>query len=265
MAKTLCYAYELSLRFSLPAHDHSYLLRLSPPSNEGQQVLEQRLRLSPPHEGWEIADAFGNRCLCGHIFQSHLQFQAVASGAVRTGLSDGVAEPDPMRWGMMKSPSPYTRPGPNLLALSRRLAAPCDCAPLERAWVLARAVHDVLTYCPRVTDTHTTAEEALTLGEGVCQDYAHILLALCRLENIPARYTAGMLVGEGASHAWVEVLSQGRWYGLDPTNLLPVREQHIVLAWGRDGGDCPLNRGSFLGGGDQTQTVRVSVHPVTAP
>lgn len=265
MAETLCYAYELNLRFSRPAHDHSYLLRLSPPSNEGQQVLEQRLELSPSHQGAETADAFGNCCRYGHIVRSHQQFQSVAAGRVRTGLSDGVAEPDPVRWGMMKSPSPYTRPGPHLLALSRRLADGRDRSPLERAWALAQGVHSELTYCPQVTDPRTTAEEALALGEGVCQDYAHILLALCRLEGIPARYAAGMLVGEGASHAWVEVLSQGRWYGLDPTNLLPVREQHILLARGRDGGDCPLKRGSFLGGGDQLQTVRVSVHPVTAP
>lgn len=67
------------------------------------------------------------------------------------------------------------------------------------------------------------------LGQGVCQDYAHIFLALLNLAGIPARYVTGLLIGEGASHAWVEVLHHGAWYGLDPTNDAPVLTDYINM------------------------------------
>ena len=85
------------------------------------------------------------------------------------------------------------------------------------------------------------------------------MIALCRMAGIPARYVTGMLVGEGSSHAWVEVLSVGKWYGLDPTNNLIVGEEHIKIGTGRDASDCPINRGLLFGGGEQVQIVSVKV------
>ena len=105
----------------------------------------------------------------------------------------------------------------------------------------------------------TTAEQAWQIGAGVCQDYAHILIALCQMEGIPARYVTGMLIGEGASHAWVEVFAGDRWYPLDPTNDCTVTDSHIKIGTGRDAGDCLINRGIMHGGGTQTQEIRVSV------
>lgn len=95
--------------------------------------------------------------------------------------------------------------------------------------------------------------------EGVCQDYSHILLSLCRMERIPARYVVGMLVGEGLSHAWVEVYESGRWIALDPTNNLVVDDEHIRISVGRDYGDCTMNQGIFVGQTTQTQEVKVFV------
>ena len=81
--------------------------------------------------------------------------------------------------------------------------------------------------------------------------------------GIPARYVTGMLIGEGASHAWVEVLAGEHWYPLDPTNNCVVTDSHIKIGTGRDAGDCLINRGIMHGGGTQTQDVRVCVTETT--
>lgn len=89
--------------------------------------------------------------------------------------------------------------------------------------------------------------------------YSHILISLCHMEKIPARYVVGMLEGEGLSHAWVEIYENGMWIGLDPTNDLVVGEQHIKVSSGRDYGDCTINQGIFTGAASQTQTASVVV------
>ena len=262
----LRYEYSLRLQFSQPAWNHRFFLRAFPLPDERQQLFGQRIEISPHRFLQESRDSFGNLCFYGAAEERQDAFLVEVTGYARTGLVSGVPEPNPERWSVMRYPSPYTRPGPHLLALAGRLPPRSErCSPLERSLRLMEAVYSALSYQQWVTGVQTTAEEALALGAGVCQDYAHILLALCRLEGIPARYVVGMLQGEGASHAWVEVLSQGCWYGLDPTNLLRVEGQHIKISCGRDYGDCILNQGVFLGGGTQTQTVRVSVSPCVIP
>src|SRR6202044_891456 len=102
----------------------------------------------------------------------------------------------------------------------------------------------------------TTASEALAHGRGVCQDYAHIMLAACRLLGLPARYVSGHLRGEGGSHAWVEVLHphplrQGFWFaeGWDPTHDRRVDADYLVVAVGRDYGDVAPLTGYYEGPG----------------
>lgn len=109
----------------------------------------------------------------------------------------------------------------------------------------------------------TSAEEAWALGKGVCQDYAHILIALCHLSDIPARYVTGMMVGEGHSHAWVEILDHGHWYALDPTNNCIAADTYIKIGHGRTAKDCMINKGIIKGGGSQHQTVTVRVEELS--
>lgn len=120
-------------------------------------------------------------------------------------------------------------------------------------------VHENMNYTKGVTAIDTTAEEALQSGEGVCQDYAHILLSLCREERIPARYVVGMLLGEGESHAWIEAFDGKNWIGFDPTNNLIVDDAHIKISHGRDYQDCSINRGVFTGQARQKQRILVEV------
>lgn len=85
------------------------------------------------------------------------------------------------------------------------------------------------------------------------------MIALCRMEGLTARYVTGFLIGEGESHAWVEVLVRDRWYGFDPTNNVHPTFRHIRVAVGRDADDCPMNRGIIYGKANQIVNVAVKV------
>ncbi len=124
---------------------------------------------------------------------------------------------------------------------------------------LMHRLHREFPYIPGKTSVSTTAEEAWSLGGGVCQDYAHIYVTLLRMAGIPARYVCGLIIGEGASHAWAEALCGGRWVPFDPTHDRPVTEGYIKLGHGRDAADCAINRGLMWNGGAQSQIISASV------
>ena len=129
---------------------------------------------------------------------------------------------------------------------------------------LCATVNDALDYEWGITGVGTTASEALARKRGVCQDYAHIMLAACRHAGIPARYVSGHLPGEGASHAWVEVLhpilgqSEVMWtvQGWDPTHNRQVNSNYLVIAVGRDYSDVAPLSGTYNGKG-VTSTLTV--------
>jgi transglutaminase-like putative cysteine protease len=142
-----------------------------------------------------------------------------------------------------------------------RLTAPDDaiasllagCDGRDPAQICAH-VHRALTYEYGITDVHTTAAEALSGGRGVCQDYAHLMLAACHVVGMPARYVSGHLLGEGGSHAWVEVLRHhdGRsaeWVAeaWDPTHCRRTDVRYITIATGRDYRDVAPMSGTFDG------------------
>lgn len=222
-----------------------------------------RTELLPENRWCGGSDSFGNEMLFGSVEESHDCFCCHIEGEVWTGLAESEEQGPEGMLGMYRYPHGLAVPGKGLRAYTVRLAKERDPAvkvsALNRAVEIMHRLYRDFRYERSVTDLKTTAEEAWQLGCGVCQDYAHILIVLCRLEGIPARYVAGLTIGEGESHAWVEVLSDGKWYGLDPTNDLVVNEDHIRLGIGRDAADCTLNRGIVLGGGIQRQRVTVCV------
>lgn len=124
---------------------------------------------------------------------------------------------------------------------------------------LMHRLYQRLSYVQGQTHVGTTAAEAFALSGGVCQDYAHIFVAMCRLAGFPAKYVAGMAVGEGATHAWAEVWQDGAWTAYDPTHDCMADDRYIKLSHGRDFIDCSVDRGSFFGAGGQQQTVYVKV------
>jgi transglutaminase-like putative cysteine protease len=149
---------------------------------------------------------------------------------------------------------------------------------LEVADGLMSRLHEEFTYEPGATEIATPLLQVLEQRRGVCQDYAHLMIACLRSVGLAARYVSGYLhtrtpasgddsgaprlVGADASHAWVAVFAPPfGWVEFDPTNDLRVSQQHVALAWGRDFGDVSPLRGVILGGGTHSLTVRVAVEP----
>jgi transglutaminase-like putative cysteine protease len=123
-----------------------------------------------------------------------------------------------------------------------------------------------LEYDPSATDVRTTGAEALSLGRGVCRDFAHLLIAACRCQGVPARYISGYLYdpaaagGNAASHAWVDIWDDAQgWCSLDPTHNRPQNELYVRIAVGRDYDDVPPTRGVFRGNASETLAVAVHV------
>lgn len=256
--ETVDFRYHLLIEFDQPVTDHRFTVKCMPRSDSRQTILSCRQDIYPEHSLCEGTDAFGNLCVFGHTVAPHEKFEVLVSGVAVLGLSPAVPAGDDVHLGLYRYPSAYTRPGPALTDFFQSLDLPEGTA-LDRARYLAHAVHEAFTYAPGTTDIHTTAEQAMARRQGVCQDYAHAMLALCRMAGIPCRYVVGMLMGEGQSHAWAEIADGGYWYGLDPTNDIPVDSQHIKLSHGRDYGDCLINQGLFTGSAAQRQSVSVRV------
>ena len=139
--------------------------------------------------------------------------------------------------------------------------------PLQTARHFSEYIFTNFEYQKGITTVETTLDEIWKLKSGVCQDFAHILLAMLRLINIPARYVSGYICpnkagmrGEGATHAWVEAyIPFYGWLGLDPTNNCLVNETHVRLAVGKNFTDCSPVKGTYRGTSDHTLDVTVSV------
>ena len=201
---------------------------------------------------------FGSRRIYGCIESPHTDFTIAVSGKVKTGLEifEEFCE-DPLESAVFRVQSGLTQPGPAIRAFHDSLDL-CGSA-YDRAMAIRKAVHEAFSYQPGATSAHESGEYAFARKQGVCQDYAHVMLSLLRMEGIPARYVTGMLVGEGASHAWVEALCGNWWYGFDPTNDLLVDDSYIRVSCGRDSADCAIIRGTFLGWAVQMQREQVIV------
>jgi transglutaminase-like putative cysteine protease len=136
--------------------------------------------------------------------------------------------------------------------------------PLSRMHALSAAVHEAMVYRPGVTDSATTAAQALALGAGVCQDKTHLFIAAARAAGVPARYIVGYLMDAEAplaeTHAWAEVHLEGLgWVGFDPTHQLCPTDAYVRLCSGLDADDAAPIRGSINGASEDRLTVSVEV------
>ena len=257
--KKLKFRYHLKIEFDQPVCQHSFTVRCTPETDERQQILQLNERILPEESLGKGRDSFGNSYIYGKAQQPHSIFEALSEGIVLTGLQEFVTAKDVWQLDMFAMQTGYTKPGSALERFFESQRLPETESPLQKSLFFMERMREHFSYAQGRTDISTTAEAAWQQGCGVCQDYAHILLSLCRMAKIRCRYVAGMLIGEGASHAWIEVEDGGRWYGLDPTNGVQVFEDHIKISHGRDYGDCLLNQGVFTGNARQQSFVSVSV------
>ena len=240
--------------------NHSFTLKCIPISGPTQEIEDVEISLTPEIPLSIGEDAFGNQQLYGKIADPHELFTVRIQGSVTVKGYPYMEPAGPSQW-IYKYPTKYTEAGPRLKSLYGAVKAEIKQIkdPMEAARRVMNYVAANMQYQPAVTNIGTTAEQALTLQKGVCQDYAHILIAICRQAHIPARYVVGMMTGEGASHAWVEIYVQGCWYGLDPTNQKMVDDSYIKISHGRDYQDCLVERGIFRGNPNQQKIVGVKV------
>lgn len=252
------FSYYMDMSFDKPVHDHYFTLKCLPQDTRRQKVHQLSFEILPHEELCETTDGYGNRVLYGNQLSEHEHFSLHMQGMVETGL-DICEEKNGRDEILFRQQSLLTEPGDAILALAKKLEPDEEMEPYLKCRHLMHGLYRSFLYKPGVTNVETSAEEAAALGKGVCQDYAHVMLSLCRLSHIPARYCTGLLLGEGLSHAWVEVCCKGYWYGMDPTNNLLVADQYIKIAHGRDASDCQMNQGIFTGTANQCLQINALV------
>jgi len=254
--KKLSFTFETHNHYSAPVTEHDFLLRCVPQERPEQRIISLHFDVKPLVTGGNFGvDSFGNRTFTGRLPGGHYNFSYCVEGVAVRDESQRQACPQPLR--VYSYPSALTQPSEMLRTLLASL--PADADDLAQADIFREGVYHYMTYQAGTTNVQTTATEAAVQRVGVCQDFTHVFLALCRMRRIPARYVSGLPVGEGASHAWAEIWYQGRWYGIDATRNCRAGETYLKFCSGRDFRDCPIEQGVFWGSGTQSQEVYTRV------
>lgn len=259
-------------------------VRLQPRSDGVQRCLTFNLTVEPTANVMQYSDFMGNSVHHFDIAGSHSIVKVSASSTVEilaaispkasesgdwSDLDRQVASGD--YWEMML-PSHFVRTSEKLDQLAAELRCERRGNPLELLIELNSSIYHRFAYVPNSTKVDSPIEDALESRQGVCQDFAHIMIALVRELKIPCRYVSGYMFhrdetekdrsAEGASHAWVEALMPGLgWVAFDPTNNLVGADRHIRVAIGRDYADVPPTRGVYKGAAQSELSVAVSVGP----
>ncbi len=257
----LQFDYQMEIRYSKPVERCFYTIKCIPKESVRQKLLEKTIRMEPDSRWSEGIDGWRNPKLYGSIPEPHDVFRFRIEGTVES--FPGVWEEENGLVGMYRRPFGKSIPGSELTGYFYSLDRSGYGQDLETCLRIMDEMRAHFAYEKALTEVQTTAEEAWRLRKGVCQDYAHIYLALLRLAGIPSRYVCGLMEGEGASHAWVEALLNGKWVGIDPTNRCPADIGYIKLGDGRDASECAINRGILFNGGEQTQDIHAVVRRIS--
>ena len=268
-------------RYRFPAQRCSMSLCLKPREGRSQRLICFDIETEPPVSLHQETDCFGNTKYNLNIYREHTFLKITAHSQVGkarlaplpVGLGReaweeiGQWEKSFEYWDFLR-PSALSRPSPVLEAFVGRYGIEPDAEdPLVSLWQLTDTIYRRFTYVPGSTSTASPIDHILQTGHGVCQDYAHVMIAIARSWGIPARYVMGYFYdaagtggesAEHATHAWVECrLPQLGWVGFDPTNQSYADERHISVAVGRDFQDVSPTRGVRYGGGESQLDIDV--------
>ncbi|MBL8830759.1 MAG: transglutaminase family protein [Rhodospirillales bacterium] len=279
-------------RYAEPVDLSYHVMRLTPRALTHQRVLRSAVIATPaPVRVHDTTDYFGNVATYMSLEEPHAELVVDARCAVDVQFP---VPPDPLStppWEQVRDsldggglPAEtlaveFVRESP-LVAVDdtvREFAAPSFPAgrPVLACFLdLNRRIKAEFAFDPRATGVATAVREVMQMRRGVCQDFAHVMIACIRAMGLAARYVSGYIrthapagqprrVGADASHAWVGVFVPGTsWIDVDPTNDLVVCDEHVVLGWGRDYGDVAPIRGVILGGGTHRLDVSVDLRPL---
>lgn len=270
-----------------------HLARLAPRTLPGQRCPWHELEIHPVPVGRGVhVDFFGNTATYFEVEGKHDALEVIARSLVEVfaaRVQNPAATPS---WetvrdacqgekltpgsdaGIFRFASPMVPLGPEFAAYARTDFPPGR-PVLEGVVALTKRVFTEFRFDPRATNVTTPVAEVFRKRAGVCQDFAHLMLACLRSLGLPARYVSGYLetapppgkprlIGADASHAWISVFcgDAAGWVDTDPTNNILPGERHIIVAWGRDFSDVSPLRGVTLGAGGQRLEVAVDVMPV---
>ena len=257
--KRYIYNYQTIVTFSESVINHSVLLRCQPAVGAYMTVDEEHLIISPGFRLTKSVDQLGNRIVYGAQREAHMSLAYVSAGIVSMSpyIIRNEREFNPVylvqtrltyigQWTLDAEATGIPTEGSALQGHA-----------IDVAQEICHKVYGMMTYVPFSTNVETTASHVLTTLQGVCQDYAHLMIGFCRRCGIPARYVCGFLEGTGETHAWVEVYDGYSWIGFDPTNDCRIIYGYVKLAHGRDASDCPVSRGIY--GGQALQQTQISV------
>ena len=276
-------------RYDDPVRESVMELWMQPQKSARQRLVGFDLEIDPPAQLFSYADSFGNAVYHFDVPQPHAQLTITARSAVETQPPGPPVEAlDQGEWDRLRSefvrgenfdflhPHGFAHETEALHAFIEqkglfRLKAR---DPLTAVRELSSAIYAAFAYEAGVTRADSPIDDVLKARAGVCQDFAHVMIAICRSWGVPARYVSGYLFTDrkggdrsdpDATHAWVEVfLPSLRWIGLDPTNNIEAGERHVGCAVGRDYSDVPPSRGVYKGEAESDLAVGVQVRRARA-
>ena len=276
-------------RYSRSVWQSMMEVRMHPRSEGHQRCFVFQLSVNPRARIFGYTDSYGNLVHHFDLPSRHGQLTIISDALVNIDVQPSIPEIMEYQlwqeledliekkdyWDMLM-PSHFARSSPELEQLAGEIGASerKGRSPLAFLQDIASGVHRSFSYVKKSTAVNSPIEDALRSRQGVCQDFAHIMIALVRNARIPCRYVSGYLYqggenahpsADGATHAWVEaLLPRIGWIGFDPTTNLPAGEKHIRTAIGRDYADVPPTMGMMKGKADTELQVRVRVTPSQA-
>jgi len=289
--------HETRYAYTAPVSQSWQLARLTPRALPWQRLVSHALRIDPPaDERRDELDSFGNMVTHFGLHGAHrmlrVQMECLVEVGARPALAEGGgAASAPLSWEAVRDAIRREPQQDDLVPAS--MCEPTPLVPLSdaarhyasksfgrgRPWLdavteLMHRIHADFEFLPGATTVSTSVDEVLYQRSGVCQDFAHLMLACLRGLGLPARYVSGYLLtdpppgmarlmGVDASHAWIAAYSPAHgWVEFDPTNDQLADRRYITLTWGADFADVVPLRGVIYGGGEQVMDVEVSVMPV---
>jgi len=265
--------HETGYRYKGEVHSSYNEARVTPLSTDRQVAMETSVKVTPATPTYRYWDYWGTLVDAFDVHEPHTDLSVVGTSVVETSptleaftsasWSDLASPAVRDRFAEYLAPTNYVPALPDAGPAFDARRSPVDAVEAASGWV-----HDLLAYGKGTTDVTTTAADALRIGSGVCQDFAHLTLAILRGMGIPCRYVSGYLhpstEGEvgvattGEGHAWVDAWT-GDWWGFDPTHLQPVNERHVAVGRGRDYADVSPLRGVYHGAPAENLTVSVEI------
>lgn len=271
--------HETTFQYDEPVSEVYVEMRLSPVTDSCQHLLQHRYRVTPACPIRQYVDAYGNTVSYfnhnGAVDKLTVTFDSVVE-AFRApyrgqGMGAETLQSPVVRAALydFQRPTALTAPGPELDAFANPLKELSRATATEAALALCEKIYMSFRYDKRVTNAASPITDVLREGAGVCQDFAHLMVATARQLGFPARYVSGYLApeddNEAASHAWCEMFDpEYGWFGVDPTHNRRVEGGYICLGVGRDYRDVAPNRGVFRGKAEENLTVKVTLRPINA-